>query len=400
MRKRILIVSAVFPPEQVTSAFLNYDLARELAKTYDVTVLRPYPTRPLGARFPHVEVADRSFTTILVDSYTHPQSELMGRFKESNDFGKRSVAYIQEHRHEIDFVYNDGWQLFGLYRVAKVCRKYGIPYMVPIQDIYPECLFTNKGYPSFVKSIIKSILLPIDRYYQKHAACVRTISHEMRHYLSSTRHVLADNYLVVNNWQNDEDFLKEYPVRPADGKLVFAYVGSINAHANVSLMIQAFHEAGLEHAEFRIYGGGNKKEECVELVKRLGAKNIFFGMVSRDQVAHVQSLADILILALSKGNGNLCLPSKMTSYLLSGKPVLASVDVDSTTAKYIHEAGCGYVVPPDDVQALKDGFLHLASLEQSQLEQQGRQGKVFALSNLTRQVNLDIIISRINQILE
>ena len=123
-------------------------------------------------------------------------------------------------------------------------------------------------------------------------------------------------------------------------------------------------------------------------------------MVSRDQVAHVQSLADILILALSKGNGNLCLPSKMTSYLLSGKPVLASVDVDSTTAKYIHEAGCGYVVPPDDVQALKDGFLHLASLEQSQLEQQGRQGKVFALSNLTRQVNLDIIISRINQILE
>lgn len=32
MRKHILIISAVFPPEQVTSAFLNYDLACELAK--------------------------------------------------------------------------------------------------------------------------------------------------------------------------------------------------------------------------------------------------------------------------------------------------------------------------------------------------------------------------------
>ena len=44
--KKVLIVSAVFPPEQVTSAYMNYDLAKKLAEEYDVTVLRPYPTRP------------------------------------------------------------------------------------------------------------------------------------------------------------------------------------------------------------------------------------------------------------------------------------------------------------------------------------------------------------------
>ena len=37
MKKKILIISVVFPPEQVTSAFLNYDLAHELEKEYDVT---------------------------------------------------------------------------------------------------------------------------------------------------------------------------------------------------------------------------------------------------------------------------------------------------------------------------------------------------------------------------
>lgn len=37
-RKSVLIISAVFPPEQVTSAFLNYDLACGLAKKYVVTV--------------------------------------------------------------------------------------------------------------------------------------------------------------------------------------------------------------------------------------------------------------------------------------------------------------------------------------------------------------------------
>ena len=397
--KNLLIVSAVFPPEQVTSAYLNYDLAKALARDYNVTVLRPYPTRPIGAKFSSVDVEDKSFKTILIDSYTHPQSELIGRFKESNDFGRKTVEYIKERHNEIDFVYNDGWQLFGLYRVAKVCKKYGIPYMVPIQDIYPECLFTNKNYSGIVNHIIKSILLPIDRYYQKHAACVRTISNEMRDYLSSTRDVPLENYLVVNNWQNDEDFLKEYPARPADGKLFFAYVGSINGHANVDLMIKAFVEANIANAEFRIYGGGNKKGYCVDLVKQLGAKNIIFDIVSRDKVAYVQSQADVLLLALPKGNGNLCLPSKMTSYMLSGKPVLASVDHDSATTRYIKEADCGIAVDPDNMDSIKKGFLYFASIDKDTLIKQGVNSQAFSRRNLTREVNLQKVVAKINDIL-
>lgn len=400
MKKRILIVSAVFPPEQVTSAFLNYDLSHELAKRYDVTVLRPYPTRPIGTEFEKADIEDRGFKTILIDSYTHPQSELIGRFKESNDFGKKSVAYIKEHHNEIDFVYNDGWQLFGLYRVAKVCKKYGIPYMVPIQDIYPECLFTNKNYPSIINYVIKSILLPIDRYYQKHAACVRTISNEMRDYLSSTRNVPKGNYLVVNNWQNDEDFLKEYPARPADGKLIFAYVGSINGHANVDLMIKAFVEANIENAEFRIYGGGNKKDYCIDLVKQLSAKNIIFDMVSRDKVAFVQSQADVLLLALPKGNGNLCLPSKMVSYMLSGKAILASVDDDSATTRYICESRCGISVQPDSIDSIKDGFLHFSKMKKSDIEAIGRNSRSYSLAHLTREKNLKTVVDKIKAIIE
>ena len=118
MPKNILIISAVFPPEQVTSAFLNYDLAKALAKDYRVTVLRPKPTRPIGATFQE-NWSDPDFETVLMDSYTHPESELIGRFKEARDFSKKSVDYLKAHKDEIDFVYNDGWQLFGLNIIAK-----------------------------------------------------------------------------------------------------------------------------------------------------------------------------------------------------------------------------------------------------------------------------------------
>lgn len=399
MPKNIIIVSAVFPPEQVTSAFLNYDLAHELAKELEVTVLRPYPTRPTGTKFDSVEVEDRSFRTVLIESYTYPQSELLGRFRESIDFGRKSAAYIKMHHKEIGFVYNDGWQLFGLNIVARACKKYDIPYMVPIQDIYPECLFTNRNFPGLLKACINSVLFPIDKYYQKYAACVRTISEEMRDYLSSTRNVPKDNYLVVNNWQNDEDFLREYPARAKDGKLVFAYVGSINGHANVDLMIRAFVKANIENAEFRIYGGGNKKDFCMNLVNELGANNILFDMVSRNKVAYVQSQADVLVLALPTGNGNLCLPSKLTSYMLSGKPVLASVDQDSSTRRILEGDKCGIIVPPDNLGLLTKAFEDFRKMAPEKRDEIGANSREYAMKNLTREVNLNKVVDKIKNIL-
>lgn len=395
--KNILIISAVFPPEQVTSAFLNYDLAKALAKEYKVTVLRPKPTRPIGATFDE-GWSDPDFETLLINTYTHPESKLKGRFKESRDFGKKTVEYIKAHKSEIDFVYNDGWQLFSLNIVAKACVKFDIPYIVPIQDIYPECLLTKANYPGIVKKTIEAVLKPIDKYYQKHAYRVRTISDEMADYLSSTRKINREKYLVVNNWQNDDDF-KKLPESENNDKLVFEYVGSINVHANVDLMIKAFAEANIPNSELRIYGGGNQKEACQQLVNDMGLTNVTFGFVSRNEIPIVQAAASVLILALPTGNGNLCLPSKLTSYLLSGRPVLASVDQDSSTKRILEGEGCGRTVVPDDKDALISGFKYFAEMAQSEREKMGEKSREYAMTHLTREVNLSLVINSINQIL-
>lgn len=398
-RKRILIISAVFPPEQVTSAALNYDLAHELAKTYDVTVLRPYPTRPIGMQFDNTDVDDSSFKTVLVNSYTHPESALLGRFKESIDFGRKSAEYIKQRHKEIDFVYNDGWQLFGLNIVAKACVKYGIPYIVPIQDIYPECLLTKGSFPSFIKKIIKTVLLPIDKYCQKHAAKVRTISNEMADYLSSSRGIKHSSYVIVNNWQNDHDFA-DIETNKSNDRIIFEYVGSINVHANVDMMIKAFKEADIPGSELRIYGGGNQKEVCQNIVKELQMNNVSFDFVSRAEIPHVQASADVLLLALPKGNGGLCLPSKLTSYMLSGKPVIASIDKDSATNRIIEEEHCGYVVEPDNEVAMADAFKRFATLKVEERESMGKNSCNYALKHLTKEVNLGIIVNEINKILK
>ena len=392
MKKKILIISAVFPPEQVTSALMTYDIAKELAKSYEVTVLRPRPTRPIGAHFEDVELEGELFETILVDSYTCPESRLMGRMKESMSFSKQCVKYIKAHKEEIAFIYNGAWQLFGVNMVAKAAVKYHIPYLITVQDIYPESLLTGHHYPGIVEKMVRAVFMPMDKYYTSHAIKVRTISDEMADYMSKTRHIPRDHYVVMNNWQNDEDF-ENLPVKEhVEGRFVFAYVGSINVHANVDLIIKAFHAANLENAELRIYGGGNRKEQCMALVQELGAKNITFGLVNREGVPAIQAKADVTVFALPKGNGGICLPSKMTSYMLSGKPILASIDKGSTAERYINEAQCGFAVEPDNLEALAEGFRKFGKMDKVTLDKMSKNSRKFAEENLTRKANLPKVI--------
>ena len=397
MRNRIIIISAVFPPEQVTSALLNYDLAKELSKKYDVTVLRPYPTRPVGMKFDYNGLKNEPFETILIDSYTHPQSQLIGRFRESIDMGRKCANWIKKYHDEIDFIYDTAWQLFGVAIVARMARRYNIPYLVVVQDIYPECLLTHSNKPKIVQKIILGLLKPIDIYYQRYAKIVRTISDEMADYLSNTRKLPRKKYLVVNNWQNDEDFEECQNAIPKD-KIRFVFVGSINLHANVDLIIKSFAEAKISNSELILYGGGNRKDYCMELVNKMGLENVKFVFVKRDQVAKVQSQASVLVLALPSGNGNLCLPSKMTSYMLSGKPILASVDQDSATSRYIKEAECGLSVEPDSIPSFVEGFRKMAALSKDQLQTYGNNSLSFARQHLTREVNLQMVCQAIDDI--
>lgn len=398
-KKKIVVVSAVFPPEPITSATLNYDLTKVLANEFDVVELNPQPSRPMGFDFQNAPSIDCcSFKQIITNTYVHPKSSFLGRMKESCSFGRASVNYIKAHQDEIDFVYNDGWQLFGLYMVAKACVKYKVPYIVPIQDIYPESLLTK--IPNMFGShyLVKFLLGWMDRYYVKNAAAVRTISDKMADYLSKTRGVSRDRFLVIANWQNDEEFSDWQSACRKNGKTVFMFVGNNNKQANVDLMVRAFHKADLQNAEFRIMGGGNAKTDCQNLVKELGCNNIVFGDVPVGEVANVQKQADVMVLALKTGTGTQGVPSKLTAYMMSGKPVIASMEPEADAAKMILKAEAGYVSPADDVDLMAVSFKRMANNTSEDLHLMGENSRRFAEKYLSRESNLRLLTNKIKEI--
>jgi hypothetical protein len=87
------------------------------------------------------------------------------------------------------------------------------------------------------------------------------------------------------------------------------------------------------------------------------------------------------------------MPSKLISYLLLGKPVIAQVHPESDTALMLQQAGAGWVLPPDRPDLLASEIRRVAALDRDTLARKGRNGKLYALDNLCRESNLPKVLN-------
>ncbi len=397
--KNVLLALSVFPPEPIVSANLMADLAEELSKTYKVTVLRPHPTRPKGFKTPSYDSTSLPYKVIEMDTYTHPESSLIGRFRESISMGNVYAHYIKEHHHEIDFIVNDAWHLFGYNKVAHAAVKYGIPYIVPVQDIYPESLASKLPDVKFLKWIVMKTLGPLDKYTLTHSAKIHTISDKMRDILSETRGIEKDHFVIVRNWQDERPFLACSEKKNDKSIFTFMYLGNIGPLAGVDVFVNAFESAKMPNARLVIAGSGSAKEHLLKVTKDCKTR-IEFLDVPGGMVPEIQAKADVMCLPVKKGFAMSSIPSKLPAYMFSAKPVLASVDAESDTARSILEAAAGWVCEPENASQLAELMKTIIKLPSEKLITMGNSGRKYAIEYFSRSKNLKVLANACRLILE
>lgn len=387
-KNKILIITGVFYPEPIVSAGLMKDLAMELSKDFQVTVIRPKPSRPMGFEIPEYSYSQFPFEVIEADSYVHPASSLIGRGKESFSMGKWCVKYIERYHEEICFIYNAPWHMFGRNMVAKVALKYGIPYITPVQDIYPESLSSKFPNIPLLKKIINTILLPSDKYLLGHAARIHTISEKMVDYLSKTRGVDKRHFVAIRNWQDERDFV-EYAnahrkEKDCNTPFTFMYMGNVGPLAGIEVLFDALREAQLPNARLVVAGSGSARQSLMEKARLYKDCKIEFWDVPAGKVPETQSKADVMCLPVKKGYAMSSIPSKLPAYMFSKKPVLASVDAESDTAMCIRDNHAGWVALPEDAVSVAKAMKEAYSLSSEELQGIGENGFDFAIETLSR----------------
>lgn len=400
----MLIITGVFYPEPIVSAGLMQDLATALSKDYRVTVLRPHPSRPKGFSMGEYDCGVFPFEVIELDSYTCPASSVFGRFRESISFGRAVCKYICQHRKDISFIYNAPWHLFGRKMVAKKALKFRIPYMTPVQDIYPEALLSKLPDVQWVKSIFMSVLKPIDVFTLTNASKIHTISDSMAEYLSTTRAIPMEKFVVVRNWQDEKTFVEfgKYADSEAGSeKFTFMYMGNVGPLAGIEFLFEAFRLSRLAGARLVIAGSGPAKDQLISLAQgRFVDCNIEFWDVPAGMVPAIQSKADVMLLPIRKGGAKFSIPSKLPAYMFSAKPIIASVDFDSDTASCIMTSQGGWLAAPENPESIARQMTIAFHTSSSELKMMGEKGFAYAITHLSKKNNLNILKDAVVEMIE
>ena len=396
----ILIISATFPPEPVVAASMTLDLAEALAEKRNVVIITPEPSRPMGFSFGNENPKNKKFEHIILKSFTYPKSKLAGRMLESYSFGKHAADYIRREHKRIQCCYVNAWPLIAQFMIIRILKSYSIPSVTHIQDIYPEC-FTKKV--AVIGNLLQKLCLPLDRYILCNSAKVITISDGMKNHLVMTRDLEETKVVVVHNWQDEELFIRS--IKSGSDKtessiFTFMFLGNLSVTAAINILIYAFGTSGIQNSRMIVAGSGSEKEKLISLADNFQGINIEFRDAIRQKVPEIQDEADVLLLSLKKDAARFALPSKLLAYMFSAKPIIACVESESDIARAIELSDCGWVIPPENHEALINIMRIVISIPRHELNRHGENGFKYATENFSREKNLMKLVSVINSIMK
>jgi glycosyltransferase involved in cell wall biosynthesis len=364
-----------------------------------IQVIAPYPSRPKGFKFDEkyksknfltTEIINSNLSIVRIPSFLFSSANPFGRLYESISFGIASFRYILNNNFQADKVYMNTWPLFGQLGVAMACKKRYIPYVIHIQDVYPESLINKL--PKFLQKIIFYMLLQVDRYILQNSVKIVVISEQMKKHLASSRKVENTKIEVVLNWQNVSDYENYQDFIPANPNPVFMYLGNMGPVAGLHTVIKAFKAANIS-AKLILAGNGSQKEVCLRLAN--SHPNIEFWDVPAGKVALIQSKADVVILPMRKGAASSSIPSKLISYMTSARPIIVLADRNSDTRNIVINADCGWTGDAEDEGWLKQTFINITKIPQKELLQKGNNGRIFCINNFSKESNLNKLINTI-----
>ena len=243
------------------------------------------------------------------------------------------------------------------------CKKRKIPVVFNVQDIFPiDALVTgmlSSKHPAFVVSRWMM------RYAYKKADRVVTISEDLKKTIVAEGREDVD---VIYNWsyqnepymiaEKDNHFLNTYSIKREDGFRV-VYAGNIGKMMNAEMIIQtAIHLKDYSDIKFYIIGTGSNMQYLTRRAKEENLKSIlFFPPQPMEFAPDNYCMADININPVPKGVMYTCMPSKTNTCLLSLKPTVVSMDLDSDMAKRLSNVDLWTVVAPNDAEGMAEAIL-------------------------------------------
>jgi len=250
----------------------------------------------------------------------------------------------------------------------KIARKFGVPCICEIRDLWPESLVAY----GFLKrsSIIAKMLYQGEKWIYKNAdsiimTCeggkdyIRDMGWDDQVDLNKVKHI--NNGVSVEKFDRDSE---KHIIKDSDldnNELVkIVYAGSIRKVNNIGLLLDAakiIQDQGHSQIRILIYGSGDEKEILEKRCKDENINNVIFkGQIDKKFVPSVLKKADINVLhnsstVLDKYGQS---QNKLFEYLAAGKCI---VQTYSTGYSILEKYNCGICVPVQNSEEIAKALI-------------------------------------------
>ena len=262
-----------------------------------------------------------------------------------------------------------------------------------LQDLHPDALvdlglITNKA--------VVRVLRSIESFSYRSADRVTVICDRFKNHVVS-KGVRPNKVEVIENWVNLDEIapgnrINDFRTRVglSDADYVVLYAGTIGFVSGVEIVLEAADKLrGQTDIKFLFVGDGPLVGKLKRRSEELSLDNTIFAPFQDKNILNdVQATADVSLVTMRKGKGNFSVPSKVLSYMAAARPVIASVDAETETAKQIRTAECGIVVPAGDSDAIADAILDLHTSDELRARL-GMNGRKYLEENLNRNTVLE-----------
>jgi colanic acid biosynthesis glycosyl transferase WcaI len=386
---RVLIIGINFEPEAAGIAPYTSGIAHGLSsRGHEVRVLTGYPHYPqwkVHQGYAGLSTVERAGDTHLkrLRHYVPQRPTMLKRLLMEVTFGLRAVASSWARP---DVVVLVSPALVASFMSSLRARLTGVPVVTWVQDIYTLGVEQTEGRSA-------TAVRAVERRLLQGSSRVVAIHDRFRTYLHAELGVTSP-IDVVRNWSHVEPAppFDRAEVRRLHGwgdeEIIALHAGNMGAKQGLENVVAASRVAADRGSRVRfvLMGDGLRRRELQKLDPNPRLQ--FLEPVPDGLFEQTLAAADVLLVNELPGLTEMSVPSKLTTYWATGRPVVAAVDRASTTAEEISVSGAGLLVEPAAPGELVEAIEDLVA-DPDRCLKLGAAGEAFRLQRLSPEAGLN-----------
>ncbi|WP_405473887.1 glycosyltransferase [Paenarthrobacter ilicis] len=391
---KTLVIGLNYSPEPSGNAPYTTKLAEGLAaRGMTVNVITGYPHYPqwkIAAGYKGLSMDEKHGAVRVrrLRSTIPSRPTGAGRLLMEATFGAHSVI---QRWNRPDAVLVVSPALFSAAFAILRARLFRIPVGIWVQDLYSKGM-EETGNPS---SRFTSIMRRLESWILSRADQVSVIHDRFRDTVVNQLGVPAERVRVIRNWThvNHHPSFDRSTARERLGwapkDYVALHAGNMGVKQGLENVLEAAQLATGNGSDVRFVLLGNGNQRSALEAKAHGVDRLQFLEPLPDR-AYSEALrsADVLIVNERPGVREMSVPSKLTSYFITGRPIVAATEEGSATSHEMTAAGAGLRVEPGVPADL------IAAIEQLQedprtAEEFGAAGREYSEKLLSEKAAID-----------